>query len=128
MIPFPGWRDAGHAMRWARHHHGRALKITRYADGPETDLWWEIAGAHVVVTRGPSRPHRLIAVREKPLTRISVTGGTAPQILGVLAALGHIPDRYAAAYDTGRADGMVQLAEQISGSQQEYGTGNGRQA
>lgn len=54
MNPFPGWRRAGQAMRWARKQHGVTVKVRRFPrqGGYTVHTWTDSTSRSVTVGHG----------------------------------------------------------------------------
>lgn len=118
-IIFPGWRDAAAVMRWARQQDG--VKVSRARFGLSVDNIWR-RGDKTVVSITHIRGLRAgvgvdidIAAAEAELV-----GGSAQQIIDLLAALGLIPVTFTSGYRTGYVNARMDLAAQLHNAAQAY--------
>lgn len=122
MKTFQGWRDAGQAMRWARATHPKLTVHTRTVDrtGARRTVW-ETGTSRVSVIRTADGEVGAVSAFTVPgAASASCTIRNAEQVLDLLVGLGMLPARYAGAYHIGRADGAVELAQDLIDAKATY--------
>jgi hypothetical protein len=122
VITFPGWRDAGAAMRWARRQPHIQSGTRKY--GPQTarttvDNWWDNQKAAVAITHVTGSHATSVDISANRLGT-EIVGGNAQQIIDTLAALGLLPTSMSSAYHTGRLHARAELTREISEAAQTY--------
>jgi hypothetical protein len=119
VIIFPGWRDAAAVMRWARQRED--VKVGRGRFGLSIDnRWYRSGGVAVTITHIRGTQAGVGVDIDMPGAEAELVGGSAQQIIDLLAALGLIPVTFTSGYRTGYVNARVDLARKVQQAAQTY--------
>lgn len=119
---FPGWRTAGHAMRWARGHHGGnlAVHVHRYTDGRRR-YSWTLHGTDAVLSIQTDPDGQTVHVYAADLPfQLRIDTADTDRVLDVLVALGVLPRAHSGVFQRGRLAGRVDLARELTDARTTY--------
>lgn len=111
MNTFNGWRQAGHAMRWARAA-GARYSVHRYDDGRCMHTW-EGSGIQIASVLVDPADHDVHVYAADSDYQLRLDTADTTRILDALVALGLIPKDHSGVFHQGRLAGQVDLAREL---------------